>query len=1466
MRKSFRNLYSWLLIAVMALSMLVVQTPFAKPVYAAPNQNSTITPVTAAFDKNPANQADISVVMAVYGSETLTNIANGGILLTAGSDYSIAANGSTVTISKSYLAQQPIGTTTLTFNFSAGNPQTLQIVVSDTAPAYLKSLTKVLNYYKSQNYSNATSWWDMVGLWGAGDSTKTNWDSSKASLYGNILGSLAKGVNPSNFLAELKAKQDSSTGAFPGSYGPSSDDQSWAMVALDAGKTPYDQEKAVANLLTYQNLDGGFFYSKDYNTSDPDDTGMALLALANHQTTAGVTVAIQKAEAYLKKIQQATGGFASWGSDNPNSDATVISGLVAVGADPLSAGWQKNGKTMLDDLLSFQLSDGSFYSPYNPGKTDAMATYQSLIALGDLCAKKSVWQRLQESNPQENNSTIAPVTAAFDKNPANQADISVTMAVYGSESLTNIANGTTLLTEGSDYSIAANGSTVTISKSYLAQQPIGTTTLTFNFSAGNPQTLQIAVSDTTPAAGGGSSLPPIQNNITLSVTGKNGQVLLSPTTVPLESGDTAYSVLVRKLGQAQVTVSGSGSSIYVSGISGLKAGTDGPLSGWMFSVNGVYGSVSAAAAALKNGDVVAWRYTTNLGQDLGVPGYNNPGTGTGSATITPGTGGGTTTPVTSSGSNPSQPAKTNPVGSTESNSQRNQAALAVLNNVTAQQQAGASLPENTPAVNPAAAGQVVLRAVDGVQLRVPPGALNNQSAPVKFTVEIGKVTTPPQADTGAIVLDPLKYQRQFGIENSTGAVPEHSVQFKAPVIISFPVVSGDLPNGITTQQLAIYWWDTAKNDWVKLGGVFDPITKTISVPTYHLSTYAVMADSSSLPRRLAGTDRFLTADAVAAQGWKAGADNVVLVNAYAFPDALAAVPLAFKLNAPILLTEADTINPSTLAEIQKLKPKKITLIGGTAVISQAIQAEMEKTYGTDNVLRYGGPDRYSTAGLIAGALGTTGQAILANGDDYADALAVSSYAAYKGIPILFTKRTVLPDPTVQALAAQKVNSTLVVGGSSVVPAEITQRLPGVVRYGGSDRYATAAAIAQGLKLDTDQVYVVTGLDFADALTAGNLAAHSFSPVIMVDNTVPEATSGFLTAHKGAISDLVIVGGEGVISTDQENKIRALVPDLAQPQEGVISRQEVDETINGLVAWEKADIQRAFTQAAPGEIINPTVYNWPTVGLGRLNRYEGLPSYLAENEKYIAQDWNSVTQKVTDLARISLAVGAAGGDPRNFAGKDLIAEIANYPNVEAQGINGPIFALIALDSGDYNLPSNAPWTPDKLLKIILDKQLPDGGFSLDGTGASDPDITAMALQALAPFNTNSHPEVQVAVKKAVACLAALQDSKGGFKSGGIENSESISQVIIALSSLGMDIDTNPMFIKNNNSLLSALLQFRAADGGFKHLLTGNSDSTASEQALLALAAYERLKDGMSSLYDFRSGKTQTVPTSSVNVGD
>lgn len=1301
--------------------------------------------------------------------------------------------------------------------------------------AYSEALTKVMDYYRSNNYTPAETWWDGVGLWGAGDNHKTVWDESATTLYGNILGMLAKGADPyhavggRNLVEELKTSQDSGSGAFPGTYGESSSDQTWAMVALDAAKGEYDEAKAVTNLLSYQNADGGFYYAASYTVSDPDQSGMVLLALANHRDAAGVEEAIAKVKDYLKGIQEDTGGFASWGAVNPNSIATIISGLVTAGADPLGAEWQKNGHTMLEDLLTFQLGDGSFEASYDPGHANAMATYQALIALGDLKAHESVWQRLATNVPQGNNdSAITPVTVVFDKNPDRQADVEIALLLNGN-TLTSITTaGAVALTNGSDYSVSPDGSSVTIAKEYLAEQETGTLTLEFAFSSGNPQSLRITIEDTSQNSGG--STQPDEEQITFKVVGRNGKTIFPSTKVTLEEGDTPYSVLVRMIGRSQVTVSGSGSSFYVTGIKGTKAGEDGPTSGWMYSVNGEYPQVGSGSITLSAGDSVAWRYTTNLGEDVGD---TNSGAGK----------------VTKPVPNPKLPTETTPVS--EDYRQRNQDLLDQLKKATAAQLAQARFGENMPAISPTSGEASVLEAGDGVRLTVPAGALRSQSGSLRFTVEMGGITAPPVADTGALVLNPLRYQRQFGAADSQGEAQEGSLEFAAPVLISFPVEAEDLPEGISPRQLAVYWWNPDREDWVKLGGVYDSGANTLTVPTYHFSTYAVMADVSGMPKRLAGSDRFQTANAVAEQGWKAGADNVVVVNAYAFSDALAAVPLAFKLNAPILLTDKDVLTPSTKEELKKLAPEKITLIGGTAVISSGIQTDLENTWGAGKVLRIGGADSYTTAALIAAELGTTGKAIIANNSPgcYADTLAISSYAAYQGIPILFTEEKSLPEVTAQALAAQKVSSTIIAGGSYVIPQAIMDSLPGAVRYAGEDRYATATAIARNLNFNRSRIYVVTGLNFADALTTGNLAAHSLSPLIMVDTTVPETTSAFLKDYRETVGELVVVGGEGIIGADQENNIRAMLPNLDLSQ-GTVSRQQTAEIIADVAAWEKAYIEAAFAQKLPGERVDPSVYNWPTVALGQLGRYEGLSQYLEENEKFIDQEWQALTRKVTDLARISLAVAAAQGNPRNFAGKDLIAELADYANIEVQGTNGPIYALIALNSSAYDLPANAQWTADKLVQLIVSRQLSDGGFSLDGKGKSDPDITAVALQALAPYYSEDYPEVQAVVDKAITCLAGLQNSEGKFVSAGAAGSESISQTIIALSALGIDSDTDPRFIKNNRTLLGSLLEFRSGDGGFKHLLSGDSDKTASEQALLALTAYERYKEGKGSLYNFK----------------
>ena len=242
-------------------------------------------------------------------------------------------------------------------------------------------------------------------------------------------------------------------------------------------------------------------------------------------------------------------------------------------------------------------------------------------------------------------------------------------------------------------------------------------------------------------------------------------------------------------------------------------------------------------------------------------------------------------------------------------------------------------------------------------------------------------------------------------------------------------------------------------------------------------------------------------------------------------------------------------------------------------------------------------------------------------------------------------------------------------------------------------------------------------------------------------------------------------------------------------------------------------------------------------------------YLEENLK----DQKGLFRKITDYAKLAMAVMALNRDPRNVAGYDVIEKIYNNTNMTLQGTNGPVFALIALDACGCSIPENAPWTREKLLEYILDQQNTDGGFPLSPGEISDIDITAMALQAL--FRYQENPKVAAAIERALEFLSQKQSADGGFTAWGDSSSESISQTIIALTALGIDPLKDPRFIKDGN-LISKLLSFREADGGFSHIEGEGTNDMATEQALVALAAYKRFLDGESWIYSMEEEK-QTI---------
>ena len=255
--------------------------------------------------------------------------------------------------------------------------------------------------------------------------------------------------------------------------------------------------------------------------------------------------------------------------------------------------------------------------------------------------------------------------------------------------------------------------------------------------------------------------------------------------------------------------------------------------------------------------------------------------------------------------------------------------------------------------------------------------------------------------------------------------------------------------------------------------------------------------------------------------------------------------------------------------------------------------------------------------------------------------------------------------------------------------------------------------------------------------------------------------------------------------------------------------------------------------------------WMVVGLARSGRdVPGVQDYLDAVVKYVQENADENGRlhqaKSTENARIALALTALGEDASS-----VLAGLNSMEYVQKQGINGPIWALIAFDSGNYPTPEGGDVTREALVAAILEAQLADGGWALGGD-ASDPDMTAMALQALAPYCDDA--DVKAAVDEALAALSAMQAADGSFASIDGKSAESVAQVVAALSALGIDADKDLRFVKKGSSALDALCSFFVDGGGFRHVADGNLDGMATEQGYYALAAYFRMLDGKTSLFD------------------
>lgn len=272
------------------------------------------------------------------------------------------------------------------------------------------------------------------------------------------------------------------------------------------------------------------------------------------------------------------------------------------------------------------------------------------------------------------------------------------------------------------------------------------------------------------------------------------------------------------------------------------------------------------------------------------------------------------------------------------------------------------------------------------------------------------------------------------------------------------------------------------------------------------------------------------------------------------------------------------------------------------------------------------------------------------------------------------------------------------------------------------------------------------------------------------------------------------------------------------------------------------------------IVNSIGGEWKVIGLARADKIsdEFKQGYFKNVYDYIKENGSAVLHKSksTDNSRVILALTSLGYDVKDVVGYNLLEPLADFDYVNKQGINGAIWALIALDSADYEIPvlsgEGTQTTRDNLIAHIVDSQLENGGYALDDE-TFDVDITAMAIQALTPYY-DSDENVKSAVDKAVTLLSSVQNDDGSFGSSGTANAESTAQVVIALSGLKINPRTDERFIKNGISVLSALNNYYAGDGAFVHITGGDANQMATEQAYIALVSYIRLNASKTNVYD------------------
>jgi len=303
------------------------------------------------------------------------------------------------------------------------------------------------------------------------------------------------------------------------------------------------------------------------------------------------------------------------------------------------------------------------------------------------------------------------------------------------------------------------------------------------------------------------------------------------------------------------------------------------------------------------------------------------------------------------------------------------------------------------------------------------------------------------------------------------------------------------------------------------------------------SVIAVAGPASASPTitRFQGLDRYATSAAIVDANYHPGVPVAYVATGLNFPDALAGGAAAANAGGPLLLVRPTDVPPAIAAELVRLKPGRIVVLGGVLAVGPAVASALQ-AYTTGTVTRVAGADRYQTAATLAAGFATGSRVYIATGVNFPDALAATAAAAAQHAAILLTDPLTLPPATAQALATLAPSSITIVGAAGAVSANVEQQLaaysPTVTRISGADRYATAAAIAAAAFPAAKAIYIAAGGGFADALTGGPAAGASGQPLLLAAPTcLPAPTAAEVSTL--APTTVTLLGGTAALGTGVE---------------------------------------------------------------------------------------------------------------------------------------------------------------------------------------------------------------------------------------------------------------------------------------------------------------------------------------------